>query len=368
VLLSIFCSVLGQLSAGGSWDGTWSNTKLGGGSLYICTDKDTSTAHGTYGNIGLFSGYLLSNTLTGYWYEAGYDRPFGAFQLTISDDGNSFSGSWSYFVDDLTAPNGTKSWTGSKSSGTRPDEYLQCLFPADLGSYAQGVFGPRTYLCDHTPLEYLDSRQPLFSANFDGFSKVEGYSPDSGNSLLLSDFYFPDDDDANRAKFRPENYAIGQNITVNDPANSGADDDDSIFTSHIVVGRFVTQSTFCGWFWYGFYGKVVNTSPICFNRTEGVAVDPQSCAYTLSDIKQLDHENDDGNTSQLIANIQAAFDALALPEFNIDIVKGDGSGTPPANAKDVNGVQYVAQFEYQCNSASVIASSIAALFALVFAF
>ena len=69
VLLSIACSVIGQFSAGGNWDGTWSNGKLGGGNLYICTDRDTNTAHGSYGNIGLVSGSLQGNTFKGFWYE-----------------------------------------------------------------------------------------------------------------------------------------------------------------------------------------------------------------------------------------------------------------------------------------------------------
>jgi len=357
VLLSVACCVFGQLSAGGNWDGTWSNGKLGAGNLYICTDRETNTAHGSYGNIGLISGYLLGNTFKGFWYEAGYDKPFGPFTLTIADSGSSFTGSWSYY-----GGNTTNTWSGSKSSGVRPNEHTQCLFPAAQGSIVQGVFDERSYICDHSTVNWLDSEQPLYVASFEGFPKVQGYSPDSGNSLLLSDFYFPDDED-DRSKFNPSNTPIGQ-AYENVADNHGADDDDSVLTSHIVVGRFVAQDTFCGWFWYGFYSQVINTVPICFGRTENVAIDPQACAYTQSDIKQQAHNYDDGNTSQLIQNIQDAFDALELPNFYIDVVEGDNNGGNQA-AKDVNDVQYIQ--EQPC-TASGIFVSVAALLALFFAF
>jgi len=363
VLLSIACSVIAQLNAGGNWDGTWSNGKLGGGNAYICTDRDTNQAHGTYGNIGLFSGALNGNDFAGFWYEAGYERPFGPFKLTIANDGNSFTGSWSYFNGTGVAVNGSTAWSGTKSSATRPNEQLQCLFPAQMGSHVPGVFDESCYICALTPLKWLDSEQSLFVASFEGFSKVQGYSPDSGNSLLLSDFYFQDDEDY--SKFKPSNSPIGVKYE-NNADNHGSDDDDSILTSRIVVGRFVGEGLFCGWFWYGFYSTVVNTVPICFTRTENVAVDPQACAYTQADVKQQIHNYDDGNTSQLIQNIQDAFDALALPEFKIDIIQGDNKGNgAPANGKDINGIEYVQ--EQPC-TASGLFVSVAAALALFFAF
>ena len=241
--------------------------------------------------------------------------------------------------------------------------FLQNSLTMNSGSHVQGVFDERSYICDHSSLNWLDSEQPLYVASFEGFPKVQGYSPDSGNSLLLSDFYFPDDED-DRSIFKPESTPIGQALQ-NNADNSGADDDDSVLTSHIVVGRFVSQDTFCGWFWYGFYSQVINSVPICFDRTQNVDVDPQACAYTQSDVKQQVHNYDDGNTSQLIQNIQDAFDALTLPEFNIDIVKGDGTGVPPPNAKDVNEIQYIQ--EQPCTASGVFIS-VAALLAAFFAF
>jgi len=369
VLLSIFCSVLGQLSAGINWEGSWSNGKRGGGSFYLCTDEATQTAHGSYGSLGIVSGYLLGSTYTGFWYESGYDRPFGPFILTISDSGTSFTGAWSYFTAEGAPPNGTFTWSGSKSSSARPDDYAQCLFPISLGSSANGAFEQNSYICDHSTFDWLDSNEQMFAAKFDNFGKVQGYSPDGGVSLLLSDFHYNDDEDTDKGRWRPESFPIGKPYFSLEPDFNGADDDDSIFTLRIVVGRFVEQDYFCGFFWYGFYSHLVAPNPICFGRLDNVAIDPQACAYSLSEIKENDHKYDDGVTTLLEAEIQDALFNITLPEFHIKIVKGNGTGVPE-NTKDVQAVNYVQDEEYiiVCtNNASTLLLSVLALFALLFA-
>merc|ERR1711879_582137 len=80
-------------SSGLAWQGTWTEEKRGfGGNLYICVDRDENVAYGTYSGVGLISGSLKGTQFIGEWYEAGYDRPFGSFSLTLSGTSSQVAG------------------------------------------------------------------------------------------------------------------------------------------------------------------------------------------------------------------------------------------------------------------------------------
>merc|ERR1711862_66706 len=165
------------------WQGTWSSNKRSsvGGNLYICVDPVLNIAHGAYSGIGLMSGTINNNVFMGTWYEAGYDKPYGQFRLVLS--GSSFSGTWHYADSDETF-----SWSGSRSSSVRP-EADQCLVPGK--AYATGTYEHTEQICLNSRITYQNTNFGSAAASFDGFGNVEGFSPDNGRTLLLSDFYLP---------------------------------------------------------------------------------------------------------------------------------------------------------------------------------
>lgn len=49
-----------------NWEGTWNS---GAGTLYLCVDRDSNMAYGSYGGVGLVSGYLYGYLFSGYFFE-----------------------------------------------------------------------------------------------------------------------------------------------------------------------------------------------------------------------------------------------------------------------------------------------------------
>jgi len=309
VVLFFAISAFAQLNVGDAWQGTWSDGKRSaGGSTYICVDHWTSTAHGSYSGVGLFSGFLQGNTLTGFWWEAGYDRPFGPFELTIS--GTSFSGTWSYYEGVGVAPSGSFSWSGSQSSSVLPDR-SQCLAPAQ-GSDASGTYQPGNYICYVPNAPYLNTDQQSAFAAFANFGHVAGYSPDNGITFLLSDFFFPNQTLDER--FRPEN----NQLTSFGPSANYDDDGEinpaMIPTRRIAVGRLVSSDQFCGFFWNGLYNSQVGSAAICLQRTSAKRPDSNTCGADVSFVNgQIDQFITGGLTSFILSQVQDAFNALKLP-------------------------------------------------------
>lgn len=83
VFLGLVAYACAQINAGQAWQGTWSNDKRPefGGSLFVCVDLSTSTAHGAYGSGGLMSGSIQGSTWKGFWYEVcvGWNKSALAF-------------------------------------------------------------------------------------------------------------------------------------------------------------------------------------------------------------------------------------------------------------------------------------------------
>jgi len=311
VLSFLFSFALSQLHVGTAWQGTWSNGKRSSGSLYICVDSENRVAYGSYGGIGVIQGYLKGNTLVGTWYEAGYDRPYGPFSLTIS--GTSFSGSWSYWESPGVVSNQTNSFSGSQSSSIEPSR-AQCLRPVG-GLTVEGTYDG-AYLCYVKTVLYLNTYQLSASAAFPSFGKVAGYSPDNGHSVFLSDFYYPSDDFDLSDAYRPE----GNTNSTFGPCSTCFDDDgdtteNRIPTKRIVIGALVEDNMFCGYFWQGLYNQALNGgNPICFGKTGHGTPDPSVCGADIIYINAEVERFDGGNTSWLVNAIQAAFDALVLPK------------------------------------------------------
>jgi hypothetical protein len=312
---------LGQLYVGNHWQGSWSDNapkrSISSGVTYICVDHQTQTAHGQYNGVGLFSGYMWGNTLTGFWYEAGYDRPFGPFELTIDSTGSSFSGTWSYYQANSATTSASFTWSARKNSGARP-ERSQCLAPAASGTTAAGQYETGNYICYEPTIPFENTDQQSAWGAFEEFGNVKGYTPDNGVSLLLSDFYFPDDDDTLDDRLRPENQQspFGP-ATVDDDGDTGHHHDD-IPTKRIVVGRLISDSEFCGFFWEGLYNDIIGPGgAICLQRTAKISPDLVTCGgdivFTNGQIDKIDT----GITSWLLQEIQDAFDALVLPEVII---------------------------------------------------
>lgn len=224
----------------------------------------------------------------------------------------------------------------------------------------------------------------MYSAYFESFGKVEGYSYDHGTSLLLSDFQFPDDDDsaANRANLR---VAPGTKGSFHDSNSVGNDDMDVILTSKVVVGRMVSQQYFCGYFWYGFYAASAssNGGPICFERTEYEIPDPQACAVTLADVREIAHQYDDGQTSQILAQVQDAINRIigGFPDIQLRIGVGNNNkdGVHPEHHIQGNFYAYdqdiakrgveVDEYIRVCNSSSSLLIAFGAILAaFLFAF
>merc|ERR1712130_652891 len=285
VQLLLLCLVCGYTLAQ-SFEGTWNSNKRNfGGNTYICVDDDQ--LHGSYnGGAGIFSGLIRGNMVQGYWYEAGYAMPYGTFMLTLN--GNSFSGSWSYsgLASNATS---TVAWTGSRSNGVRPTD-AQCLRPS-VGLAATGFFQDGAAICVDGDERDENSRQPASFARFPRFGAVEGYSPDAGRALLLSNYFVRD---ANLlANYRPEgnNAVFGPCTGCNRYLNST-----DINTDLIVIGAAINDATFCGYFWTGFYNQRVSDEPICYTRNSFNEPDSGACGR--------------GFVQNTAGGQQAAFDAL----------------------------------------------------------
>merc|ERR1712000_721688 len=278
------------------WEGTWSSNKRSsvGGNLYICVDPVLNIAHGAYSGIGLMSGTINNNVFMGTWYEAGYDKPYGQFRLVLS--GSPFSGTWHYADSDDTF-----SWSGSRSSSVRP-EADQCLVPGK--SYAAGTYEHTEQICLNSAIVYQNTGFGSAAASFDGFGNVEGFSPDNGRTLLLSDFYLPLSGNG-AYSFRPEN-----NTAVFGPCSGCYQDagDDEIQTGKIVVGVLIDDATFCGFFWDGLYNYQYGDSAVCFRKTSTKSPDSSVCGWGAA-ANALQH----GHTVEIINEVQAAFDALQFP-------------------------------------------------------
>jgi len=306
-------------SSGLAWQGTWSEGKRGfGGNLYICVDLDTNTAHGTYSNMGLISGVLKGTSFVGEWYEAGYDRPFGTFSLTIS--GTSFSGSWSYYSGSSNATDGSFSWTGTRSSGVRPSKE-QCLVPAP-GRDISGTYENVEYICYNDNEAFENTNNRAVYGTFVNFGSVGGYSPDNGYSVAMSDFFYTPGEDPDQ--YRPENNAAVFGPCQPPNCNSPNNNHDSalIHTEKIVIGALVDSATFCGFFWEGFYNDQITDGAICFSRSNLERPSDSACG-TFSDL-QGDRAADLGNTERLLEEIQRVLDALTLP--SVVIVPGPFDG------------------------------------------
>lgn len=339
VLLGLFALAACQLNAGNAWEGTWSNGKRSslGGNLFICVDPTTNTAHGTYGNGGLISGRLSGNTFKGFWYEAGYDSPFGPFDLTIS--GNSFSGSWSY--QNVQDGNFTNSftWSGSKSSSVEPT-LQQCLTPVTAGN-VNGAYEEGVGMCYYPEVTYQNTNQQYVTANVPGgFGAVQGYTFDSGASVALSDFYFPDDDDDGlypESAGQDTQFGPGGDFDDDGDDDSG-DDDDDINTRRILVGRLVQQDLFCGFLWEGLYNTFVGSG--CYERTSPNQPDGFSCGSNIIYVNGNPDVFDfiDGNTQYIVDLVQDALDELTLPDF---IIPGDNTWWDVFDDEDEDDVTYV---------------------------
>merc|ERR1712137_122996 len=269
-------------SSGLAWQGTWTEGKRNfGGNMYICVDIENNVAWGSYSGAGLFSGKLKGADFDGEWYEAGYDRPFGPFSLTLS--GTSFSGSWSYYNNTNADSTETFSWTGSRTSSSRPADN-QCITPVK------------------------------------GNSVVGGYTPDAGRTMLMSDFVYRSGDSGS---LRPEttNSVFGPCTDCNGP--NTLDDRDNVHTGHIVIGAAIDDATFCGFFWEGFYNDQISDAAICFSRTSLAVPAPHSCGSNAV-IAGARRDHDLGNTELLLSEIQRALDALTLPQ--VVIVPGPFDG------------------------------------------
>merc|ERR1712000_174498 len=193
------------------------------------------------------------------------------------------------------------SWSGSRSSSVRP-EADQCLVPGK--SYAAGTYEHTEQICLNSRITYQNTNFGSAAASFDGFGNVEGFSPDNGRTLLLSDFYLPLSG-SGAYSFRPEN-----NTAVFGPCSGCNQDagDDEIQTGKIVVGVLIDDATFCGFFWDGLYNYQYGDSAVCFRKTSIKSPDSSVCGWGAA-ANALQH----GHTVEIINEVQAAFDALQFP-------------------------------------------------------
>jgi len=305
---------------------------------------------------------LFDNTLTGFWYEAGYDRPFGPFELTIN--GNSFTGTWSYFQGNGLPSEASTSWTGSRSSQDAPDRSL-CLAPS--AGDASGTYEPGNYLCYAPTRPYQNTEQQSVFGNFVSFGAVMGYTPDNGNTFLLSDFYFPNITTDER--YRPEN----NSVTLGPCSDCFDDDDDSlqgeIPTNRIVVGRLINSAEFCGYFWEGLYNVQIGDGPICFQRTSKTPPTDRECGVDVALINyHIDKLNSANLATFILEKVQDALDALKLPPV-IVIPNGNfftsssnvNNPSPGTNSYTPGGEPISG------SGASTLIVSVVALFASIFA-
>jgi len=304
-------------SSGLAWQGTWTEGKRNfGGNMYICVDIENNVAWGSYSGAGLFSGKLKGADFDGEWYEAGYDRPFGPFSLTLS--GTSFSGSWSYYNNTNADSTETFSWTGSRTSSSRPADN-QCITPVK-GNSAVGTYENVEHLCYEPSDRFQNTNLPSVFGNFQNFAVVGGYTPDAGRTMLMSDFVYRSGDSGS---LRPEttNSVFGPCTDCNGP--NTLDDRSNVHTGHIVIGAAIDDATFCGFFWEGFYNDQISDAAICFSRTSLAVPAPHSCGSNAV-IAGARRDHDLGNTELLLSEIQRALDALTLPQ--VVIVPGPFDG------------------------------------------
>lgn len=190
-------------------------------------------------------------------------------------------------------------------------KYLRSPFLTFTAGNVDGTYTDAA-MCYHPDVVYSNTNQQFSSAFFNTFGIVQGFSFDNGVSVSLSDFIFPDDDDTNEDRYRPESSTTCFGTGCQEVDN---DDDDSVHTGRIVIGRLIDQNTFCGGFFTGWYNTFVGD--ICFTRTSPHQPDTFLCG---SDIVYLNGHEDifDGKTSEILAVVQEAFDNLALPEHVIE--------------------------------------------------
>lgn len=316
-----------QESLGLLWQGTWTENKRSfGGNLYICVDNAHDVAYGSYSGVGLISGLLKDRDFTGEWFEAGYDRPFGTFKLTMGSSNADFTGSWTYY-NGSTPSSDSFSWSGSRTSSVQPDPHTQCVVPARQANPVSGTYENVEAICYNKEERYQGTFHDSVFGSFVNFGVVGGYSPDGGHTVLLSDYVSQLPFGSTSDSYRPEN-----NPTVMGPC-SGCNDRNNnhnntyIHTNLVVIGAVVSDAYFCGFFWEGFYNDQISDSAICFERTSFLKPSSSSCG-TVGD---LNPNADLGNTELLLSEIQSALDAITMPPVIIvpGPFDGDDDDFPP---------------------------------------
>jgi len=153
---------------------------------------------------------------------------------------------------------------------------------------------------------------------------------------LLSDFYYPDDDELDIGEYRPEG-----NVTPFGPCSDCFDDEgdtgvhlEQIPTKRIVIGRFINDREFCGFFWEGLYNTPIADGAICLQRTNTAIPDRVSCGGDIVYVNAQIDQIDTGFTSWILSQVQSAFDALVLPPVVIvpnQFTQGTGAGNPTSS-------------------------------------
>jgi len=192
------------------------------------------------------------------------------------------------------------------------------LAPAGNGGGSAGKFETGNYICYEPTIPFENTDQESVWGAFEEFGNVKGYTPDNGVSLLLSDFYFPDDDDTLDDRYRPENQQTEFGpATVDDDGDTGHHHND-IPTKRIVVGRLVSDSEFCGFFWEGLYNTPIGGGgAICLQRTAKFNPDLVTCGGDIVYVNAQIDQMETGITSWILQEVQDAFNALRLPEVII---------------------------------------------------
>lgn len=135
-------ATIATASTAAPWSGTWntlfnSGHELVGGTLILIQTGSSVTG---IQNNGTFNATLQGNTLTGTWNDRpGFGNATGVFRLVLSEDANSFAGTWAPASEGTAAlENTTRTWSGTKASapmaswsGTWNTGYT----PADNGTF-----------------------------------------------------------------------------------------------------------------------------------------------------------------------------------------------------------------------------------------
>lgn len=361
--LGIAGVAFGQINtAFNAWQGTWSDPFGNGGVLYLCVDPEHNTAHGMYSNIGVVRGYLFENTFSGFFYEAGYDRPFGPVSLTIS--GSSFTGTYSYY--DAPAPTpfdqgGT--WSSSRSSNSAPTPQ-QCWTPA-TANQAAGIYQQQQYVCSQPGATYQNTNQPAVFGTFDRLGDTNGYTPDDGVSFFTSDFQPSDDEptSADPLRWRPEDPS--ESFGPNNPVIDRTEDDDLIHVNIIALGVAISADTICYATWKGLYNIPVASG--CITRTSSEIPPVASCR--IRGVPIVGPNGTITPTSNLLKIVhQEVQDGLSNTPF---VLSGGGiapiTGNVPVNVKD--GGIHVIGGGGEANSAQMLSlSAVMVLLALLLCF